>query len=126
MKEIKRGQLYYADLWPVIGSEQGGVRPVLILQNDVGNKYSPTTIVAALTSRKTKLIFPTHVTILAQELKQRSIVLLEQIRTIDKTRLGVYIGQADEQTMRDVEQALAISLGFEHLEGICNGKGQNS
>ena len=88
MKIIKRGEIYYADLSPAVGSEQDGLRPVIVLQNDMGNKHSPTTIVAAITSRESKAHLPTHVKISADGLKASSIVLLEQIRTIDKSRLG--------------------------------------
>ena len=107
MKEIKRGEIYYADLSPVRGSEQGGIRPVLILQNDVGNKYSPTTIVAAITSRTTKACLPTHVSFTADFMKAESIVLLEQIRTIDKERLANYVGVRNHKnTARTCGQAL--------------------
>lgn len=116
MKEIKRGEIYYADLSPVVGSEQGGIRPVLILQNDTGNKHSPTTIVAAITSRKTKAALPTHVTITADCLKTQSTVLLEQIRTIDKTRLDEYIGKLDKNTMGAVDKAIVVSFGIKYLE----------
>lgn len=111
---IKRGQLYYADLSPVIGSEQGGIRPVLILQNDVGNKFSPTVIAAATTSRLTKAKLPTHITLEKEKycLPKDSIVLLEQIRTLDKSRLLDYIGELPSETMLQVNNALLISLGF--------------
>ena len=111
---IKRGQLYYADLSPVVGSEQGGVRPVLILQNDVGNKFSPTVIAAATTSRLTKAKLPTHITLEKEKycLPKDSIVLLEQIRTIDKSRLLDYIGELPTEIMSKVNTALMISLGF--------------
>ena len=110
--EIQRGDIYYADLNPIQGSEQGGVRPVLILQNNIGNKHSQTTIVAATTSRCKKRTLPTHVDLVASGLPLNSIILLEQIRTMDKSRLKEYVGQADEQTMQRVEQALTISLGL--------------
>ena len=110
--EIQRGDIYYADLNPIQGSEQGGVRPVLILQNNIGNKHSQTTIVAAITSRCKKRTLPTHVDLVASGLPLNSIILLEQIRTMDKSRLKEYVGQADEQTMQRVEQALTISLGL--------------
>ena len=116
MKEIKRGEVYYADLSPVRGSEQGGVRPVLILQNDTGNKHSPTTLVAAITSRKTKAALPTHVPFTADFMKAESIVLLEQIRTIDKTRLDGYIGKIDKKTMGAVDKAIVVSFGIKYLE----------
>ncbi|MCM1494480.1 MAG: type II toxin-antitoxin system PemK/MazF family toxin [Bacteroides sp.] len=119
--EIKRGEIYYADLSPVLGSEQGGVRPVLILQNDMGNQFSPTTIVAAITGRK-KTELPTHIFLLSKELPKSSIVLLEQIRTIDKSRIGKYIGKADEKLMQEVDKALAISMGMKTIKW--NGKEQ--
>ena len=111
---IKRGELYYADLSPVVGSEQGGVRPVLILQNDVGNKYSPTIIAAAITSQINKAKLPTHIEISATEygLSKDSVILLEQIRTIDKKRLKERIGMLDNNAMSKVNEALLISLGF--------------
>jgi mRNA interferase MazF len=111
---IKRGELYYADLSPVIGSEQGGVRPVLIVQNDVGNKYSPTIIAAAVTSKINKAKLPTHIELSAIEygLIKDSVVLLEQIRTIDKRRLKERIGELPQNTMTKVDNALLISLGF--------------
>lgn len=111
---VKRGDLYYADLSPVIGSEQGGVRPVLVIQNDVGNKYSPTIIISAITSQINKAKLPTHVEITAQDygLPKDSVVLLEQIRTIDKKRLREKIGRFDDQLMRSVDDALRISIGL--------------
>ncbi len=111
---IKRGELYYADLSPVIGSEQGGVRPVLIVQNDVGNKYSPTIIAAAVTSKINKAKLPTHIELSALDfgLQRDSVVLLEQIRTIDKRRLKEKIGELSQNTMVMVDNALLISLGF--------------
>lgn len=121
MKEIKRGELYRANLCPVTGSEQRGVRPVIILQNDVGNRHSPTTIVAALTSRIPKAHLPTHVAISSKKLRLNSTVLLEQIRTIDKSRLTEYIGKADAQTMKDIDRAMIISLGIEHQEVMHSG-----
>lgn len=113
--EIKRGEIYYADLSPVLGSEQGGIRPVSILQNDTGNQFSPTTIVAAITGRK-KAELPTHIFLLCKELPKSSIVLLEQIRTIDKSRIGAYIGKADEKLMQTVDRALAVSMGMKQLK----------
>ncbi|WP_043898259.1 type II toxin-antitoxin system PemK/MazF family toxin [Clostridioides difficile] len=112
--EIKRGDLYYADLSPVVGSEQGGVRPVLIIQNDVGNKYSPTVIVSAITSQINKAKLPTHVEISSNEygLNKDSVILLEQIRTIDKKRLREKIGCLDENMMIKVDDGLQISLGL--------------
>lgn len=111
---IKRGDIYYADLSPVIGSEQGGVRPVLIVQNDVGNKYSPTVIAAAITSQINKAKLPTHIEISAQEygLIKDSVILLEQIRTIDKKRLREKIGRLDDELMEKVNEALGISFGL--------------
>lgn len=111
-KSIRRGNIYYADLSPVVGSEQGGSRPVLILQNDIGNRYSPTVIVAAITSRS-KRELPTHVEIGCMDaLQKNSVVLLEQIRTIDRLRLFEYIGSLDESQMLSVDQALALSIGL--------------
>lgn len=111
---IKRGELYYADLSPVVGSEQGGVRPILIVQNDTGNKYSPTVIAAAITSRINKAKLPTHIELNANEfgLIKDSVILLEQIRTLDKRRLKERIGELSPITMRKVNTALLISLGF--------------
>lgn len=114
LKLIKRGELYYADLSPVIGSEQGGVRPVLVVQNDIGNKYSPTVIAAAVTSKMTKAKLPTHIELCANDygLSKDSVVLLEQIRTIDKRRLKERIGLLSDTMMSLVDNALLISLGF--------------
>lgn len=111
---VKRGDIFYADLSPVIGSEQGGVRPVLVVQNDVGNKYSPTIIVSAITSQINKARLPTHIEINAPDfgLPKDSVVLLEQIRTIDKKRLREKIGKFDEDMMRRVDEALRISIGL--------------
>lgn len=111
---IKRGELYYADLSPVVGSEQGGVRPILIVQNDTGNKYSPTIIAAAVTSQLGKAKLPTHIELSAHEygLAKNSVVLLEQIRTLDKRRLKERIGELSATTMKKVNTALLISLGF--------------
>ncbi|MGL5716576.1 MAG: type II toxin-antitoxin system PemK/MazF family toxin [Paraclostridium sp.] len=112
--DIKRGDLFYADLSPVVGSEQGGVRPVLIIQNDIGNKHSPTVIVAAITSQINKAKLPTHIEISANEygLNKDSVILLEQIRTIDKKRLREKIGCLDENMMAKVNGSLQISLGL--------------
>lgn len=114
MEDIKRGELYYADLSPVVGSEQGGVRPILIIQNDVGNKYSPTVIVAAITSQINKAKIPTHIELSAIDygLPKDSVILLEQLRTLDKRRLKEKIGDLDKNKMRHVNNALLISLGF--------------
>ena len=111
---IKRGEIYYADLSPVVGSEQGGVRPVLIVQNDVGNKYSPTVIAAAITSRLGKAKLPTHIDVMADKvgLQKDSVILLEQIRTIDKKRLGEKMGHLDDNTMNAVNEAINISFGL--------------
>lgn len=110
--KVKRGDIFYADLSPVVGSEQGGVRPVLIVQNDVGNKYSPTVIVAAITSQMNKVKLPTHVDVSMEfGLPKNSVVLLEQIRTIDKKRLRDKVGNADEFFMRKVNEALVKSIG---------------
>jgi len=111
---VKRGDIFYADLSPVIGSEQGGVRPVLVVQNDVGNKYSPTIIISAITSQINKARLPTHIEIVAPDfgLPKDSVVLLEQIRTIDKKRLREKIGRFNEDMMRSVDEALKISLGL--------------
>ena len=111
---IKRGELYYADLSPVVGSEQGGIRPVLVVQNDVGNKYSPTIIAAAVTSQINKAKLPTHIELSAKEygLQKDSVVLLEQIRTLDRQRLKDKIGEVPLDTMQKINQALMISLGF--------------
>ncbi|MDP4118204.1 MAG: type II toxin-antitoxin system PemK/MazF family toxin [Bacillota bacterium] len=111
---IRRGDIYYADLSPVIGSEQGGVRPVLVVQNDVGNKYSPTIIAAAITSQINKAKLPTHIEIDAEEygLTKDSVILLEQVRTIDKQRLRDKIGKLDDDLMGRVNDALSISFGL--------------
>ena len=117
MKEIKRGDLYYADLRPIIGSEQGGVRPVLIIQNDVGNHFSPTVIAAAITSRRKNRWMPTHVPLRGHRcgLRKYSVVLLEQIRTIDRTRLKDYIGSLNARTMDYVDHAIAVSFGLDEI-----------
>ena len=114
MPKIKRGDLFYADLSPVVGSEQGGIRPVVILQNDVGNKYSPTTIIAAITSQLNKSRMPTHVQVSQDhsELPKNSVILLEQIRTIDKQRLRERIGRFDHNMMEKIEDALSVSVGL--------------
>ena len=111
---IKRGDIYYADLSPVIGSEQGGLRPVLIVQNDVGNRHSPTVIAAAITSRMTKSKLPTHIDVpgVSAGLAKDSVILLEQIRTIDKQRLKEKMGHLDENTMRTVNNAISVSFGL--------------
>ena len=119
MKAIKRGALFYADLNPVRGSEQSGIRPVLIIQNDIGNRFSPTTIVAAVTGRHCKTELPIHVPVSASCLEKQSIVLLEQIRTIDKARISSYIGQLDEAEMKKIDRAIEVSFGLEYLEELC-------
>ena len=111
---VRRGDIFYADLSPVVGSEQGGLRPVLIVQNDVGNKYSPTVIAAAITSRMSKAHLPTHIDIYADRvgLQKDSVVLLEQIRTIDKRRLKEKMGHLDDSVMSAVDAAISISFGL--------------
>lgn len=111
---IKRGDIFYADLSPVIGSEQGGIRPVLIVQNDIGNKYSPTVIASAITSQINKAKLPTHIELSAKDygLPKDSVILLEQIRTIDKRRLREKIGHLDDELMEKVNDALSISFGL--------------
>ena len=109
---IKRNEIYYADLNPTEGSEQGGVRPVLILQNDVGNQHSPTTIIAPITSIQKKKYLPTHVFVKADVLPKDSCILLEHIRAIDKTRLRDFIGELEGQTMKQVNRAIRISLAI--------------
>lgn len=111
---IKRGDIFYADLSPVVGSEQGGIRPVLIVQNDVGNRYSPTVIAAAITSRQSKASLPTHISIgaLSSGLAKDSVVLLEQVRTIDKKRLKEKMGTIDDNSMREINKALSVSFGL--------------
>ena len=115
---IKRGDIYYADLSPVVGSEQGGVRPVLIIQNDVGNRFSPTVIAAAITSQKGKTRLPTHIQLSSQScgLSRDSVVLLEQVRTIDKKRLKERMGRVEEPYMDQVDHALSISFGLEPVK----------
>jgi len=111
---IKRGDVFYADLSPVVGSEQGGIRPVLILQNDIGNKYSPTVIVAAITAQIQKAKIPTHIEVSAElyGLEKNSVILLEQIRTIDKQRLTDKITHLGDELMEKVNEAINISLGL--------------
>ena len=114
MITVKRGDIYYADLSPVVGSEQGGLRPVLIIQNDVGNRYSPTVIAAAITSRLSKTRLPTHIDVFADRvgLVKDSVILLEQVRTLDKRRLKEKMGHLDEGLMRRVDRAIAVSVGL--------------
>ncbi|MEG2421706.1 MAG: type II toxin-antitoxin system PemK/MazF family toxin [Oscillospiraceae bacterium] len=111
---VKRGDIFYADLSPVVGSEQGGVRPVLIVQNDTGNRHSPTVIAAAITSQTGKARLPTHIELLANQygLPKESVVLLEQIRTLDKKRLREKMGRLDEDLMGKVDAAIAVSFGL--------------
>ena len=114
---VKRGEIYYADLSPVVGSEQGGVRPVLIIQNDTGNRYSPTVIAAAITSQTGKAKLPTHIELPVEEdcgLTRDSVVLLEQVRTLDKKRLRERMGRVDERTMEKIDTAIAVSFGLPH------------
>ena len=120
---VKRGDIFYADLSPVIGSEQGGLRPVLIIQNDVGNKYSPTVIAAAITSKTGKTKLPTHIDVLRSEDSERdyglardSVILLEQVRTIDKRRLKEHMGHLDTITMQKVNTAISVSFGLDISE----------
>lgn len=112
--QVKRGDIYYADLSPVVGSEQGGIRTVLIIQNDVGNRYSPTVICAAITSRMNKAKLPTHIEIDSRrcQIMKDSVILLEQIRTIDKQRLKDMIGHLDKERMRSVDEAIRVSLAL--------------
>lgn len=112
--EIRRGDIFYADLSPVVGSEQGGVRPVLIIQNNVGNRYSPTIIAGAITSQLTKAKLPTHIEVRQGQfgLPKDSVILLEQLRTLDKRRLREKLGSLDRDTQRRVDKAILISLGF--------------
>ncbi len=114
---VKRGEIYYADLSPVVGSEQGGLRPVLIIQNDIGNRYSPTVIVAAITSKIDKAKLPTHIELTADEygLTRDSVVLAEQVRTIDKRRLRERVGVLPGEIMSEVDEALQISMGVTEL-----------
>ena len=112
MKTVYRGEVYYAELSPVIGSEQGGIRPVLILQNNTGNHHSPTTIIAPITSVQKKSSLPTHIVIDYDFLESVSVVLLEQIRTLDKRRLREHMGRVDETMMKQVDTAIAVSFGL--------------
>ena len=114
---VRRGEIYYADLSPVVGSEQGGVRPVLIIQNDTGNRYSPTVIAAAITSQTGKARLPTHIEIPVDEscgLSKTSTVLLEQVRTLDKKRLREKMGRVEDDIMQQVDAAIAVSFGLPH------------
>ncbi len=121
---IKRGDIYYADLSPVVGSEQGGLRPVLIIQNDIGNRYSPTVIAAAITSKMGKTRLPTHIDIHADRvgLAKNSVILLEQVRTLDKKRLKEKMGHLDDAVMNSVNSAIAVSFGLgESVEAADDG-----
>ena len=117
--EVHRGEVFYADLSPVVGSEQGGIRPVLIIQNEIGNRHSPTVIAAAITSRQDKNRLPTHINVRADRcgLAKDSIILTEQIRTLDKRRLREKMGSLDEKAMRHVDEALAVSFGLGSVQG---------
>lgn len=121
---VKRGDIYYADLSPVVGSEQGGLRPVLIIQNDVGNRYSPTVIAAAITSRMGKTRLPTHIDIYADKvgLAKDSVILLEQIRTLDKKRLKEKMGHLDDTVMSEVNAAIAVSFGLGEAYGVSDAQ----
>jgi len=114
MSMVKRGDIFFADLSPVVGSEQGGMRPVLIVQNDTGNRHSPTVIAAAITSQTGKARLPTHITLSAADcgLSRDSVILLEQIRTIDKSRLRERMGRLDDATMKSVDNAISVSFGL--------------
>lgn len=113
-RDLRRGDIFYADLSPVVGSEQGGLRPVLVVQNDIGNTYSPTTVIAAITSQISGNKLPTHVTLntFDSPLTKTSIVLLEQIRTVDKKRLTTFVGSLSKTKMKEIEKAMLVSLGF--------------
>ncbi len=112
---VRRGDIFYADLSPVVGSEQGGIRPVVIVQNDVGNKHSPTVIAAAITSRVDKTKLPTHIEVMADRfgLAKDSVILLEQVRTIDKKRLKEKMGHLEDETMEKVNSAISVSFGLQ-------------
>ena len=114
MQPVRRGDIYYADLSPVVGSEQGGMRPVLIIQNDTGNRHSPTVIAAAITSQTGKANLPTHISLAARSygLTRDSVILLEQVRTLDKSRLRERMGRLDEPAMHQVDSAIAVSFGL--------------
>lgn len=121
-QSISRGDIYYADLNPVVGCEQGGIRPVLILQNDIGNRHSPTTIVCAITGKPKKPL-PTHTAIAGVgKLSRESFALLEQIRTIDRARLREWVGRLDEKEMEEIDQALSISVGLSPAFFYLGGK----
>ena len=117
---VKRGDIYYADLRPVVGSEQGGIRPVLIVQNDIGNKFSPTVIAAAITSQTGKTPLPTHIRVDAKDsgLLKDSVVLLEQVRTLDKRRLRTRMGTLDEKDMARIDRAIFVSFGLKTVSNF--------
>ncbi|MBR6314351.1 MAG: type II toxin-antitoxin system PemK/MazF family toxin [Clostridia bacterium] len=117
---VKRGDIYYADLRPVVGSEQGGIRPVLIVQNDIGNKFSPTVIAAAITSQTGKTPLPTHIRVDAKDsgLLKDSVVLLEQVRTLDKRRLRARMGSLDEKDMARIDRAIFVSFGLSAISNL--------
>ena len=117
---VKRGEIYYADLRPVVGSEQGGIRPVLIVQNDIGNKFSPTVIAAAITSQTGKTPLPTHIRVDAKDsgLLKDSVVLLEQVRTLDKRRLRTRMGALDEKDMARIDRAIFVSFGLQTVSNF--------
>ena len=119
MEQVRRGDIFYADLSPVVGSEQGGTRPVLIVQNDMGNRHSPTVIAAAITSQMNKARLPTHIELMGPSvgLTKNSVVLLEQIRTIDKRRLREHMGRVDGEMMRRIDDAIAVSFGLGESAG---------
>ena len=120
MITVRRGDIYYADLSPVVGSEQGGLRPVLIIQNDVGNRYSPTVIAAAITSKMDKTKLPTHIDVFAEKvgLAKNSVILLEQVRTLDKRRLKEKMGHLDDEVMSAVNSAIAVSFGLSEQRAL--------
>ena len=125
---VRRGDIFYADLSPVVGSEQGGTRPVLIVQNDTGNRHSPTVIAAAITSRMSKTHLPTHIDVYADKvgLTKDSVILLEQVRTLDKKRLGEKMGHLDDGVMAEVNSAIAVSFGLGESEAIAEVSGAAS
>ena len=120
-KIVRKGDIFYADLSPVIGSEQGGIRPVVILQNDVGNRFSQTTIVAIITSKLTKAKMPTHISIDAEKygLNKKSIILVEQIRTVDKRRIKEKLGKLNEEDIKKIDRAILVSFGIKIGGLIC-------
>jgi len=112
---VRRGDVWFVDLTPVVGSEQGGTRPVVVIQNDIGNKYSPTTVVAVLTTKEAKL--PTHVRVDSPYENFKGTVMLEQLRTIDKKRLDSFLGNIDDKAMKEIDEALLISIGLSGVAG---------